>query len=345
VDCLASLHQGAPEAVAAAIASAGLSSERLRELQKRMPSSGEVPSAGTTVATGPAGRRSGSGGGIGALDCSAREQPSASGRGNGSGAVMGPTAAPLGSQSPASSRAAQAGGAAVGPGRRGGFRDGGGMLPADADLPPAEPIPVTSERDLRSDLEAATATLAEAPSADWQVGGAVGALSWHTPSRRCALSPNHIPGHTRFHVTFNLTFHPDRLSACCCVQGRMAAMQRVEGLVLGGAAEWDAFHECLKPLAQALTQQFKERRSTIARQTCHLIGGAVARHAHLLLCQAAAQGGLCSGHMCAGCRTPPDAITSNHCIQLCPGVVNNTKSRPSPVSQCRCRCCCRRAGA
>jgi CLIP-associating protein 1/2 len=49
----------------------------------------------------------------------------------------------------------------------------------------------------------------------------------------------------------------------------MSAMQRVEGLILGGAAEWDAFYESAKGLTQALTQQFKERRSTIARQDLH----------------------------------------------------------------------------
>ncbi|GLI59247.1 hypothetical protein VaNZ11_001093 [Volvox africanus] len=105
--------------------------------------------------------------------------------------------------------------------KRGGFKDGGGVT-FDGDLPLATPIPITSERDLRMELEVATATLAQAPNADWQA--------------------------------------------------RMSAMQRVEGLVLGGAVDWECFHEALKGLAQALSQQFKERRSTIARQACHLIG-------------------------------------------------------------------------
>ncbi|GLC37256.1 hypothetical protein PLESTB_001143100 [Pleodorina starrii] len=110
---------------------------------------------------------------------------------------------------------------AAAPAKRGGFKDGGGVT-LDGELPPATPIPITSERELRSELEAATATLALAPNADWQA--------------------------------------------------RMSAMQRVEGLVLGGAVDWECFHEAMKGLAQALSQQFKERRSTIARQTCHLIG-------------------------------------------------------------------------
>ncbi|GFR45537.1 hypothetical protein Agub_g6930 [Astrephomene gubernaculifera] len=107
------------------------------------------------------------------------------------------------------------------PPKRGGFKDGGGVT-LDGDLPPAAPIPITSERDLRAELEAATATLAKAPDTEWQ--------------------------------------------------DRMEAMQRVEGLVLGGALEYECFYEAMKGLAQVLTQQFKERRSTIARQACHLIG-------------------------------------------------------------------------
>lgn len=107
------------------------------------------------------------------------------------------------------------------PAKRGGFKDGGGMT-FDGELPPATPVPIHCERDLRMELEAATATLAQAPNADWQA--------------------------------------------------RMTAMQRVEGLVLGGAVDWECFHEAMKGLAQALSQQFKERRSTIARQACHLIG-------------------------------------------------------------------------
>ncbi|GIL71392.1 hypothetical protein Vretifemale_1954, partial [Volvox reticuliferus] len=105
--------------------------------------------------------------------------------------------------------------------KRGGSKDGGGVT-FDGELPLATPVPISSERDLRMELEAATATLAQAPNADWQA--------------------------------------------------RMSAMQRVEGLVLGGAVDWECFHEALKGLSQALSQQFKERRSTIARQTCHLIG-------------------------------------------------------------------------
>lgn len=105
--------------------------------------------------------------------------------------------------------------------KRGGFRDGGGVT-ADGEMPPVVPVPVTSERELRSELDAVIAILAQAPNADWLQ--------------------------------------------------RMAAMVRVEALILGGAAEFDAFFDAVKSLTSVLSQQFKERRSTIARQACHLIG-------------------------------------------------------------------------
>ncbi|GLC53523.1 hypothetical protein PLESTB_000758900 [Pleodorina starrii] len=112
--------------------------------------------------------------------------------------------------------------AAAAPFKRLGFKGGGSDVLA---APP--PIPITSEQNLRSELEAATATLALAANADRQA--------------------------------------------------RMSAMQRVEGLVLGGAADWGSFHEAMQGLARALAQQFEERRSTVARQACHLI--AVLAHA------------------------------------------------------------------
>lgn len=122
---------------------------------------------------------------------------------------------------PMPAAAAAAAAAPAAPAKRGGYMDAGGVT-ADGDLPPAAPVPVSSERELRAEMEAATAVLAQAPNADWQQ--------------------------------------------------RMATMVRVEGLVLGGAAEYESYAEGVKALTSALTLQFKERRSSIARQACHLVG-------------------------------------------------------------------------
>ncbi|MEW5302143.1 MAG: hypothetical protein WDW36_004952 [Sanguina aurantia] len=110
--------------------------------------------------------------------------------------------------------------AAAAAGKRGGYKDGGGVS-LDGELMAVAPISVASERELRSDMENLTMLLAQAPNADWQQ--------------------------------------------------RMSCMARVEGLLLGGASSFEAFHECMKPLTAALAAQFVERRSIIARQTCHLL--------------------------------------------------------------------------
>ncbi|CAJ2632811.1 unnamed protein product [Trifolium pratense] len=52
---------------------------------------------------------------------------------------------------------------------------------------------------------------------------------------------------------------------------RIAAMQRIEGLVLGGAADYPCFRGLLKQLGGPLSTQLSDRRSSIVKQACHLL--------------------------------------------------------------------------
>ncbi|CAA0823913.1 CLIP-associated protein [Striga hermonthica] len=52
---------------------------------------------------------------------------------------------------------------------------------------------------------------------------------------------------------------------------RIAAMQRVEGLVIGGATDYSCFLGLLKQLVAPLTTQLSDRRSSIVKQACHLL--------------------------------------------------------------------------
>ncbi|KAL2344951.1 hypothetical protein Fmac_006236 [Flemingia macrophylla] len=52
---------------------------------------------------------------------------------------------------------------------------------------------------------------------------------------------------------------------------RIAAMQRVEGLVLGGSVDYPCFRGLLKQLVGPLSTQLSDRRSTIVKQACHLL--------------------------------------------------------------------------
>ncbi|KAK7378548.1 hypothetical protein VNO80_03991 [Phaseolus coccineus] len=52
---------------------------------------------------------------------------------------------------------------------------------------------------------------------------------------------------------------------------RIAAMQRVEGLVIGGAADYPCFRGLLKQLVGPLSAQLSDRRSSIVKQACHLL--------------------------------------------------------------------------
>lgn len=52
---------------------------------------------------------------------------------------------------------------------------------------------------------------------------------------------------------------------------RVAAMTRLEALLLGGAAEWDCFPGLLGKLRGPLTAQVADRRSSIVRQAAHLL--------------------------------------------------------------------------
>ncbi|KAI5395324.1 CLIP-associated protein isoform X1 [Lathyrus oleraceus] len=52
---------------------------------------------------------------------------------------------------------------------------------------------------------------------------------------------------------------------------RIAALQRIERLVLGGAADYPCFFGILKQLVGPLSTQLSDRRSTIVKQACHLL--------------------------------------------------------------------------
>ncbi|XP_062147937.1 CLIP-associated protein isoform X2 [Alnus glutinosa] len=52
---------------------------------------------------------------------------------------------------------------------------------------------------------------------------------------------------------------------------RIAAMQKVEGLVSGGAADYPCFRGLLKQLVGPLSTQLSDRRSSIVKQACHLL--------------------------------------------------------------------------
>ncbi|KAJ6843114.1 CLIP-associated protein [Iris pallida] len=52
---------------------------------------------------------------------------------------------------------------------------------------------------------------------------------------------------------------------------RIAAMQRIEGLVFGGAADYPSFPMLLKQLVNPLSTQLSDRRSSIVKQACHLL--------------------------------------------------------------------------
>ncbi|KAK2986374.1 hypothetical protein RJ640_026638 [Escallonia rubra] len=52
---------------------------------------------------------------------------------------------------------------------------------------------------------------------------------------------------------------------------RIGAMQRVEGLVIGGAVDYPCFRGLIKQLAGPLSTQLADRRSSIVKQACHLL--------------------------------------------------------------------------
>ncbi|KAK9055667.1 hypothetical protein SSX86_026752 [Deinandra increscens subsp. villosa] len=52
---------------------------------------------------------------------------------------------------------------------------------------------------------------------------------------------------------------------------RIGAMQRVEGLIIGGAIDYPSFRGLLKQLVGPLSTQLADRRSSIVKQACHLL--------------------------------------------------------------------------
>ncbi|KAG2716861.1 hypothetical protein I3760_03G147400 [Carya illinoinensis] len=52
---------------------------------------------------------------------------------------------------------------------------------------------------------------------------------------------------------------------------RIAAMQKAEGLISGGATDYPCFRGLLKQLVGPLTTQLSDRRSSIVKQACHLL--------------------------------------------------------------------------
>ncbi|PNH11648.1 CLIP-associating protein 1 [Tetrabaena socialis] len=232
VGCLKEAYRQAPAAVVSSVQASSMRPGQQYELFMRIGM--QVAAAEAAAPDTGVKRASSNGTDVGSTGTSAHHAPSdvhadggrAGGGGKNGGAASAFHDAPPSKAADARRQSAATAGpappASSGPAaKRGGFKDGGGVT-ADGEMPVVAPIAVASDRELRAELEAAIAALAQAPNADWTA--------------------------------------------------RMTAMQRVEGLVLGGALEWDAFHELIKSLSQALSQQFKERRSSIARQACHLIG-------------------------------------------------------------------------
>ncbi|KAL8137117.1 hypothetical protein V2J09_003118 [Rumex salicifolius] len=52
---------------------------------------------------------------------------------------------------------------------------------------------------------------------------------------------------------------------------RISAMQRFEGLVVGGATDYPCFRGLLKQLVNPLSTQLTDRRSSVVKQACHLL--------------------------------------------------------------------------
>lgn len=52
---------------------------------------------------------------------------------------------------------------------------------------------------------------------------------------------------------------------------RIAAMQRIEGLIFGGATDYPCFRGLLKQLIGPLSTQLSDRRSSVVKQACHLL--------------------------------------------------------------------------
>eukprot|EP00249_Psilotum_nudum_P025551 c30161_g1_i1 orf=1-531(-) len=52
---------------------------------------------------------------------------------------------------------------------------------------------------------------------------------------------------------------------------RMTAMQKIEGLICGGATEYACFPLLVKQLVGPLSLQLSDRRSSIVKQACHLL--------------------------------------------------------------------------
>ena len=62
------------------------------------------------------------------------------------------------------------------------------------------------------------------------------------------------------------------LSAAAEWTTRVDALLRLQGLVLGSAAQRPALPDLLLPLRDALAAQLQERRSAVSRQACHAVG-------------------------------------------------------------------------
>eukprot|EP00898_Chlorokybus_atmophyticus_P009129 jgi/Chlat1/9217/Chrsp98S08480 len=121
--------------------------------------------------------------------------------------------------------------------------------PAAVDKPPATPVSARRKKD----LSATTPTIRSVDKDDIE-----------------AAEPVRV--YTERELARELEKIRDELSAKTDWSIRQAAMQRLEGLVLGGATNFDAFPAMLKDLLRdALVQQISDRRSSIAKQACHLV--------------------------------------------------------------------------
>jgi CLASP N terminal len=163
------------------------------------------------------------------------------------------------------------------------LQDGGG-IGTDGSLPEAQPLYVSSERDLVVEMERLTATLSGgAASTDWEkrcapcmtAAAAAAAVTTSNAAEdiggtRCpptlctACLPACLPAAS--HDVFLA-----RATACLLCVCSVGALLRLEGLVKGGAAGSyeETFLELLRSLRDPLLEQLADRRSAVSRQAAH----------------------------------------------------------------------------
>jgi hypothetical protein len=161
-ECLEELYRVMGEPLIDLIAAAGLRPALLREIYGRLGN----PAAAAAVASPP---RSAGGGGKGGSPAAGRRASAGSPGGTGARGSA-PVTRARAAAAAAAAAAAPPPAAAISLGvRRGGYKDAGGVG-VSGELPPAVPITVASERELRGHLDTAAAGFEEgAGAADWKL--------------------------------------------------------------------------------------------------------------------------------------------------------------------------------